>query len=84
MTATFRNYGGEGTASVTFRLWDNPQFSGFALAKCTVPVPDAPTNGTVSAGCTATSGDLAAYFRTHPRGSVWFSVAVDNPTGNSP
>jgi hypothetical protein len=71
MNATFRNKGGEGTASATFKLWKNSWHGGSPLATCTVPVPDAPTNGTVGAGCRAISG--------HRRPTVWMSVHVDNP-----
>jgi hypothetical protein len=84
MTATFRNDGGEGTASATFGVWDNQQLSGPPLAICTVPVPDAHTNGYVGAGCPAQSLYLRAYFNAHPQGPVWQHVTIDNPSGNSP
>jgi hypothetical protein len=82
MTATFRNEGGEGTAAATFNIWRNRWHGGSPLATCTVPVPDAPANGAVSAGCTAFSSVLSNLLNANPRGpQVWMTVQVENPTG---
>lgn len=75
MSAIFRNLGGEGAGSATFYVL-RPDANEY-LARCSVVLNTTSENGVTSAGCTASSGWLQAYIRSHPGTTVRMQVTVD-------
>ncbi|MGW5722932.1 hypothetical protein ACWEVP_42645 [Amycolatopsis sp. NPDC003865] len=76
MSAVFRNDGGPGSGSATFYVL-RPDENTY-LAKCSVVLYRTAADDFANAGCTASSGQLQLWFRTHPGGTVRMDIRVDS------
>jgi hypothetical protein len=76
MSAVFRNDGGEGSGFATFYVLRPDEY--LYLAKCSVVLNRTSGDDLTSAGCTASSGQLQAWIRSHPGGTVRMEVKVDS------
>ncbi len=75
MSAIFRNDGGAGSGSATFYVL-RPDENTY-LAKCSVVLYRTAADDFVNAGCTASSGTLQAWIRSHPGGTVRMDIRVE-------